>query len=63
MGVASAFLAIFYGLLCLAVGMCGRYRRGGFFLTLLLAFVLTPPVTLVALYLFAPRIPAPPQPR
>jgi hypothetical protein len=43
--------------------MCGRYRRGGFFLTFLLAIVLTPLVTLAGLYLFAPRIPAPPQPR
>ena len=63
MGVAPAFIAVLYGLLCLAVGMCGRYRRGGFFLTFILAIVLTPLVTLAGLYLFAPRIPTPPQPR
>jgi hypothetical protein len=59
MGVSPALIAVGYGLVCLAVGVCGRYRRGGFVLTTLLATVLTPPVVLAALYLLGPRTPMP----
>lgn len=59
MGVSPALIAVGYGLVCLAVGLCGRYRRGGFVLTTLLTLVLTPPVMLAALYLLGPRVPTP----
>lgn len=59
MGVSPALIAVGYGLVCLAVGLCGRYRRGGFVLTTLLAMVLTPLVVLAALYLLGPKVPTP----
>lgn len=59
MGVSPALIAVGYGLVCLAVGLCGRYRRGGFVLTTVLAVVLTPPIVLAALYLLGPKVPTP----
>lgn len=59
MGLALALFIIGYSLLCVMVGVCGRYRRSGFLLSAVLAAILTPPVMMVALYLLAPRSPTP----
>ncbi|MCB9797026.1 MAG: hypothetical protein H6741_30445 [Alphaproteobacteria bacterium] len=46
---------IYYGLLCLAIGLLGRNRRGGVLAFALIAFFLHPLLALVLLFLSAPK--------
>lgn len=62
MDVAPALFIIGYALVCIMVGVCGHYRRCGFMLSAVLAAILTPPIMLLALYMFSPRGPAPQRP-
>ena len=43
-----------YVVFCLLAGICGSYRRMGFFGTFLLSLIITPVVMLLALLLTAP---------
>jgi hypothetical protein len=47
-------LVILYVIFCLLVGLCGRYRRMGFFPTFLLSVLFTPVLVLLVLMLTAP---------
>lgn len=46
--------AIFYILFCVLTGLCGSHRRMGFFVTFLLALVVTPVVVLLVLLMTGP---------
>jgi peptidoglycan/LPS O-acetylase OafA/YrhL len=46
--------AIFYIILCLLTGLCGAYRRMGFFGTFLIALFVTPVLVLLVLLLTGP---------
>lgn len=55
MDIGRALFIGGYLVLCLLVGLCGRYRRSGFLASALMALVLTPPVVLLLIYVFTPR--------
>ncbi|MCB9744987.1 MAG: hypothetical protein H6741_06680 [Alphaproteobacteria bacterium] len=46
---------VYYALLCLAIGVLGRNRRGGIIAFTLIAFFLHPILALILLFLSAPR--------
>ena len=46
--------AIFYIIFCLLTGLCGAYRRMGFFGTFMISLVITPVLMLILLALFGP---------
>ena len=50
----EAGLTIVYLIFCLLVGLCGTYRRIGFFGAFLLAFLVTPVVVVLVLAFTAP---------
>jgi len=52
--MTQSIVIVLYVVFCLLAGICGRYRRMGFFGTFLLSLVLTPVVMLLLLILTAP---------
>jgi peptidoglycan/LPS O-acetylase OafA/YrhL len=46
--------AIFYIIFCVLTGLCGAYRRMGFFGTFLIALFVTPVVVLLVLLMTGP---------
>jgi uncharacterized membrane protein len=52
--MTQSIAIILYVVFCLLAGICGTYRRMGFFGTFLLSLVITPVVMLLVLILTAP---------
>jgi uncharacterized membrane protein len=52
--MTQSIAIVLYVAFCLLAGICGSYRRMGFFGTFLLSLVITPVVMLLVLILTAP---------
>src|SRR5690242_12415764 len=52
--MALSAVIILYVFFCFLVGLCGRDRRMGFFVTFILSFIFTPLLVLIVLLLTAP---------
>jgi uncharacterized membrane protein len=52
--MTQSIAIVLYVVFCLLAGICGSYRRMGFFGTFLLSLVITPVVMLLVLILTAP---------
>lgn len=52
--MVEASAIVVYLVFCVLAGLCGRYRRMGFFGTFLISLVVTPLVMLLLLILTAP---------
>jgi uncharacterized membrane protein len=52
--MTQSIAIVLYVVFCLLAGICGTYRRMGFFGTFLLSLVITPVVMLLVLILTAP---------